>query len=332
MKKTRTSLRTGFLTTILICWLVPIFIVVTLAGVLLNKNYRQSVQQEIDSSAANALRLVQMRFEDAIDDSKAVSYDGTVRDAYRTWLQNGDSAGLYGTVSDYGAHKEATQDLLLFYSHKEGKLISLKEYVDAMAEGQEKIYFAPGENKERLSKLPQVETLTKRGYDVLLFTEDVDEFVPQTLMTYMEKPFCNVSTEDLGLQTEEEKKQAEEKAEEMKGLLTFVKETLGDRVKEVKLSSELGSHPVCMTPAEGMSFEMEKYMKRANPEFAFPVGRVLELNPEHEAVQAMQKAMTEDPEKAKDYAKLLCYQAQLMAELPLDDPYAYTELVCRLMK
>ncbi len=238
----------------------------------------------------------------------------------------------YGTVSDYGAHKEATQDLLLFYSHKEGKLISLKEYVDAMAEGQEKIYFAPGENKERLSKLPQVETLTKRGYDVLLFTEDVDEFVPQTLMTYMEKPFCNVSTEDLGLQTEEEKKQAEEKAEEMKGLLTFVKETLGDRVKEVKLSSELGSHPVCMTPAEGMSFEMEKYMKRANPEFAFPVGRVLELNPEHEAVQAMQKAMTEDPEKAKDYAKLLCCQAQLMAELPLDDPYAYTELVCKLMK
>ena len=238
----------------------------------------------------------------------------------------------YGTVSDYGAHKEATQDLLLFYSHKEGKLISLKEYVDAMAEGQEKIYYAPGENKERLSKLPQVETLTKKGYDVLLFTEDVDEFVPQTLMTYMEKSFCNVSTEDLGLQTEEEKKQAEEKAEEMKGLLTFVKETLGDQVKEVKLSSELGSHPVCMTPAEGMSFEMEKYMKRANPEFAFPVGRVLELNPEHEAVQAMQKAMTEDPEKAKDYAKLLCCQAQLMAELPLDDPYAYTELVCRLMK
>ena len=238
----------------------------------------------------------------------------------------------YGTVSDYGAHKEATQDLLLFYSHKQGKLVSLKEYVDAMAEGQEKIYFAPGENKERLSKLPQVETLTKKGYDVLLFTEDVDEFVPQTLMTYMEKPFCNVSTEDLGLQTEEEKKQAEEKTEEMKGLLTFVKETLGDRVKEVKLSSELGSHPVCMTPAEGMSFEMEKYMKRANPEFAFPVGRVLELNPEHEAVQAMQKAMTEDPEKAKDYAKRMCCQAQLTAELPLDDPYAYTELVCRLMK
>ncbi len=238
----------------------------------------------------------------------------------------------YGTVADYGAHKEACQDLLLFYSHKQGKLVTLKEYVDAMAEGQEKIYFAPGENRDRLAKLPQVETLSKKGYDVLLFAEDVDEFIPQTLMTYMEKPFCNVSTEDLGLKTEEEKKEAEEKAEEMKGLLTFVKESLGEQVKEVKLSSDLGSHPACMTPDSGMSFEMEKYMKKANPEFAFPVGRILELNPEHEAVKALQKAMTEDPVKAKDYAQLLCYQAQLMAELPLDDPYAYTELVCKLMK
>ena len=238
----------------------------------------------------------------------------------------------YGTVADYGAHKEACQDLLLFYSHKQGKLVTLKEYVDAMAEGQEKIYFAPGENRDRLAKLPQVETLSKKGYDVLLFAEDVDEFIPQTLMTYMEKPFCNVSTEDLGLKTEEEKKEAEEKAEEMKELLTFVKESLGDQVKEVKLSADLGSHPACMTPDSGMSFEMEKYMKKANPEFAFPVGRILELNPEHEAVKALQKAMTEDPVKAKDYAQLLCYQAQLMAELPLDDPYAYTELVCKLMK
>ena len=238
----------------------------------------------------------------------------------------------YGTVSDYGAHKDATQDLLLFYSHKQGKLVSLKEYVDAMAEGQEKIYYAPGENKDRLAKLPQVETLSKKGYDVLLFSEDVDEFIPQTLMTYGEKQFCNVTTEDLGLQTEEEKKEAEAKAEELKGMLTFVKETLGDQVKEVKLSDNLGSHPVCMKPDAGMSFEMEKYMKRVNPEFAYPVGRILELNPEHEAVKAMQTAMTEDTLKAKDYAQLLCYQAQLMADLPIDDPVAYTDLVCKLMK
>ncbi|MBE6923212.1 MAG: molecular chaperone HtpG [Ruminococcaceae bacterium] len=237
----------------------------------------------------------------------------------------------YGTVSDYGAHKDSCKDLLLFYSHKQGKLVSLKEYVEAMAEGQEKIYYVTGESTERMAKLPQVETLNAKGYDVLLCTEDVDEFIPQTLINYMEKSFCNAASEDLGLQSEEEKKALEEKAEEKKGFLTFVKETLGDAVKEVRLSSNLGSHPVAMVPDAGMSFEMEKYMKRVNPEFAFPVGRILELNADHEAVKAMEKAMTEDTLKAKDYAQLLMYQAQLMAELPLEDPYAYTELVCRLM-
>ena len=238
----------------------------------------------------------------------------------------------YGAVADYGAHKDACQDLLLFWSAKEGKLVTLKEYVEASPEGQEKIYYAPGENKDRLNKLPQVETLKNKGYDVLLFTEDVDEFVPQTLMNYDGKQFCNVTTEDLGLQTEEEKKEIESKAEELKGLLTFVKETLGEQVKEVKLSANLGSHPVCGTPDAGMSFEMEKYMTRVNPEMAFPVGRILELNPDHDAVKAMQTAMTEDTLKAKDYAQLLYNQALLMAELPLEDPMAYTELVCKLMK
>ena len=238
----------------------------------------------------------------------------------------------YGTVAEYGAHKDSTQDLLLFYSHKQGKLISLKEYVEAMPEGQEKIYFVPGENREHLAKLPQVAMLDGKGYDVLLFTDEVDEFVPQTLMIYMEKSFCNVATEDLGLQTEEEKKEAEEKTEELKGFLTFVKESLGDQVKEVRLSQNLGSYPAAMVPEAGMSFEMEKYMKRVNPEYAFPVGRVLELNADHEAVKAMQRVMTEDPVLAKDYAQLLCCQAQLMAQLPLDDPFAYSELVCRLMK
>ena len=238
----------------------------------------------------------------------------------------------YGTVSDYGAHKDSCQDLLMFWSAKENKLISLKEYVDAMAEGQEKIYYAPGENTERLAKLPQVETLLSKGYDVLLFSEDVDEFVPQTLVTYGEKSFCNALSEDLGLQTEEEKAKAAEKAEEMKGLLTFVSEKLGEKVKEVKLSDNLGSHPVSLSPESGMSFEMEKYMKRVNPEFAYPVGRILELNPDHEVVKAMQDAVTSDPEKAEDYAKLLYAQAVLMADLPLEDPAEYTNLVCKLMK
>ena len=238
----------------------------------------------------------------------------------------------YGTAANYGAHKDATKDLLLFFSNKEKKLISLKEYVTAMPEGQEKIYFVPGESRDRLSKLPQVQTLASKGYDVLLFTDDVDEFLPQTLMTYEEKAFCNAASEDLGLQTEEEKKALEEKAEEMKGFLTFVKESLGEGVKEVRLSADLGAHPVAMVPDGGMSFEMEKYMKRMNPELAFPVGRILELNMEHEAVKALHEAMTEDPIKAKDYALLLMYQGQLMADLPIEDPAGYTELVCKLMK
>ena len=238
----------------------------------------------------------------------------------------------YGTVSEYGTHKDACKDLLLFYSHKEGKLISLKQYVEAMAEGQEKIYFVPGENRDRLSKLPQVEALSKKGYDCLLFTEDVDEFIPQMLVTYMEKSFCNASSEDLGLQTEEEKKELDEKAEEMKGFLTFVKESLGEQVKEVKLSSNLGSHPVCMTPDAGMSFEMEKYMKRVNPEYAYNVGRILELNGDHAAFLAMKDAIGVDDDKAKDYANLLYNQALIMADLPIGDPMAYTDLVTKLMK
>ena len=238
----------------------------------------------------------------------------------------------YGTVAEYGAHKDMTQDLLLFHSRKEGKLVTLKEYVDAMAEGQEKIYYIAGESIERTSKLPQVQTLTEKGYDVLLFTDEVDEFVPQTLMNYAEKQFCNAATEDLDLQTEEEKKQLAEKAEELKGFLTFVKETLGESVQEVKLSGNLGSAPVAMTPASGMSFEMEKYFKRMNPDMPIPSARILELNPDHDAVKALQSAMIADTAKAKDYAKLLCCQAQLLADLPLDDPAEYTELVCKLMK
>ena len=238
----------------------------------------------------------------------------------------------YCTVAEYGARKEDTQDLLLFWSNKQAKPITLREYVDTMEEGQEKIYYVTGENRDRLMKLPQVETLTKRGYDVLLFTEDVDEFIPQYLFNYAEKQFCNASNEDLALQTEEEKKELENKAEEMKGLLAFVKETLGEAVKEVKLSANLGTHPVSMSPEMGMSFEMEKFMKRTEPELAFSVGRILELNPDHEAVQALNRAMTEDPMKARDYAMLLMYQAQLMADLPIEDPVAYTDLVCKLMK
>ncbi len=254
------------------------------------------------------------------------------RETYESFFAAFGRQLKFGVVADYGAHKEATQDLLLFYSHKQGKLVTLKEYVDAMAEGQEKIYFITGESTDRLAKLPQVKLLADKGYDVLMCIDEVDEFVTQSMMTYAEKPFCNAGTEDLGLQSEDDKKALEEKAEEMKGLLTFVKETLGEAVQEVKLSGSLGDSPVLVTPGTGMSFEMEKYMRRANPEIPFPSTRILELNPEHPAVQAMQNAMVGDTQKAKDYAKLLHGQALLMADLPLADPVAYAELVCKLMK
>ncbi len=254
------------------------------------------------------------------------------REKYEQFFAAFDKQLKYGTVEEYGAHKAATQDLLLFWSNRDKKLVTLKEYVESMAEGQEKIYYVPGENRERLAKLPQVQTLVKKGYDVLLCTEDVDAFIPQTLGVYLEKSFCNAASEELGLQTEEEKKEIEEKTREMQGFLTFVQESLGEAVKEVRLSADLGDHPCAMVPEGGMSFEMEKYMKRMNPEFAFPVGRILELNPEHEAVKALQSTMTADPLLAKDYAQLLCCQAQLMADLPIEDPAAYTQLVCKLIK
>ena len=238
----------------------------------------------------------------------------------------------YGCVADYGAHKDATQDLLLFWSRKQGKYVTLKEYTEAMADGQEKIYYAPGENRDRLASLPQVRSLMNKGFDTLLFGDEVDEFIPQTLMTYGEKTFCNVTTEDLQLQTEEEKKALEEKEEQLKGFLTFVKDSLGEQVSQVRLSADLGAAPVCVTPDSGMSFEMEKYMKRVDPGFGFSSGRILELNPDHAAVKAMLDAVTADPLKAKDFAQLLYCQALLMADLPLEDPAAYTELVCKLMQ
>ncbi len=254
------------------------------------------------------------------------------REAYQDFFAAFGRQLKYGTVEGYGIHKEATQDLLLFYSNRQQKLITLKEYVEAMQSGQEKIYYVPGESRDRLGKLPQVKALSQKEYDVLLFTEDVDEFIPQTLMTYAEKSFCNAVTEDLGLQSQEEKDALQEKTQQKQSLLTFVKDALGETVKEVRLSAQLGDTAACLVPGSGVSFEMEKYMKRMNPDMPFPAERILELNPEHPAVQAMEIAIAQDPEKAKAYARLLEGQAQLLADLPLEDPAEYSRLICQLMK
>ena len=254
------------------------------------------------------------------------------RENYEAFFKEFGRQLKYGCVAAYGAHKEATQDLLLYYSHKEQKLVTLAEYVAKMPEEQQKIYYLSGQSIQRMAAAPQVKALENKGYDVLFMTEEVDEFVPQMLMSYSEKTFCNCATEDLGLQTEDEKKALEEKAQQKKGMLDFVKEALGEKVTEVRLSADLGEQAVNLVSANGMSFEMEKYMKRMQPDYALPSMWILELNPEHKAVQAMELATAEDPDKAKDYAKLLCAQAQLMAELPLENPAEFAELVCKLMK
>ena len=238
----------------------------------------------------------------------------------------------YGVVAQYGEKKDVLQDLLLFWSQKENKLVSLKEYTDAMPDGQPHIYYASGESRERLAQLPQLEQLKEKGYDVLLLTDEVDEFVVQTLQKYADHDFLSATAKDLGLASEEEKKAVEEKAEQAKPTLEFVKETLGDKVSQVRLSTNLGSHPVCIVPAEGMSFEMEKYFKRLNPDMGMKAERILELNADHPVFAALQLATAQDPEKAKKYARILYTQALLMADLPVDDPSDYTDLVCELMQ
>ena len=237
----------------------------------------------------------------------------------------------YGIVSDYGMHKDALQDLLLFWSAKEQKLVSLKEYVEAMPEEQKHIYFAAGESNARLAQLPQYQRLQEKGFDVLFMTEDVDEFVPRTLMNYMEKDFRNLATDDLDLSSEEEKKAAEAAAADWKEGLDFLKTALEGRIVRAEVSADLGSHPVCLVPEGGMSFEMEKYFKRVNPEMAMPVEKVLQLNPEHPMVRKLKTLITEDPEKAKRYAQVLYAQGLILADLPIEDPQAYTELICGLL-
>ena len=238
----------------------------------------------------------------------------------------------YGVVSDYGVHKDVVKDLLLFWSQKNEKYVTLGEYVDAMAEDQKYIYYAAGESRTKLSQLPQTELVKDRGYDILLLTDDVDEFVMSSLMKYNEKEFKSVSAEDLGLETDEEKKEKEKETEENKELLDFVKDALDGKLKEVRLSNKLKSHPVCLVPDSGLSFEMEKYLNRVAPgDEKLKTGRIMELNAEHPAFDALKAAYDSDKDKAKKYAQLLYSQALLIADLPLEDPSAYTDLVCSLM-
>ena len=251
------------------------------------------------------------------------------REGYQTFWKNFGRQLKYGVVNEYGRHKDLLQDLLLFYSSTEKKPVTLDEYVSRMKEDQKYIYYAAGETVDKIDKLPQTEGLRDAGTEILYFTEEVDEFCAQTLRTYKEKEFRSVLDQEI---EEGAEKKAEEEAEAHKSAFDFVKEALGDKVKEVKASARLKSHPVCLTAGEGLSFEMEKYFQAVQPDASIKADRILELNVEHPAFQALETAVEADPEKAKTYAALLYNQALLIAGLPLEDPSGYTDLVCGLMK
>ena len=251
------------------------------------------------------------------------------RESYETFWKNFGRQLKYGVTANYGANKDLLQDLLLFYSSTEKKPVTLDEYVSRMKEDQKYIYYASGETLDKIDKLPQTEVLKEKGIEILYFSEDIDEFCAQILRSKGDKELRSVLDQEI---EEGAEKKAEEASDAHKAAFDFIKEALGKDVVDVKASSRLKSHPVCLTAGEGLSFEMEKYFHAVQPDSPIKADRILELNVDHPAFTALETAVTEDPEKAKKYATLLYNQALLIAGLPLEDPSAYTDLVCELMK
>ena len=241
----------------------------------------------------------------------------------------------YSVTEGYGAKKELLQDLLLFTTSKEGKPASLAEYVERMGEGQEFIYYVCADTREQAARLPQVERIADKGWEILYLTEEVDEFVMQALREVSGKALKSVSDPDALPETDEEKAEQEKQAQDAKPVLDFVKETLGDKIKEARVSKILKTAPVCMTADGPMSLEMEKYFSKLEGSSAMgpmKAEHVLELNPAAAPFAALKAALDgDDRERAAKYVQVLYHQALLIAGLPIEDPAAYTELVCSLM-
>ena len=238
----------------------------------------------------------------------------------------------YGVVADYGMNKDKLKDLLLFWSSKEGKNTTLAAYKDRMSEDQPYYYYACGESVDKIAKLPQVERILDKGYEILYCTEDVDDFVMQALGEIDGKKFMSATAEDALPQTDEEKKQAEEKAEAGKPVLEAVKNVLGDQVKEVRISKILKSGACCLSADGPVSLEMERYMRKLEGGEHMKAQRVLELNADSAPYAALKKAVDSgDQATVEKYSKLLYGQALLLADLPLENPSEYAELVCSLM-
>ncbi|MEG1432466.1 molecular chaperone HtpG [Eubacterium sp.] len=261
------------------------------------------------------------------------------REAYEAFFKNFGLRLKFGMYDNFGTNKDKLQDLVLFASSTEEKPTTFKEYVERMKEDQKYIYYATGESVDKIKKMPQIEMLMDKGYEVLLCTEEVDEFALKVLQSYDEKEFKSVADDDLGIElTEEEKKAAEEKNEESKDILTAVKEALGDKVAEVKLSTRLKTHPVCFATGEGLSLEMEKVLAEQakamgqTPDMMMKAQKVLEINGDHAVFAGLKKAAeAKDDARLKKYAELLYDQALLIEGMAIEDPVAFSNLICELM-
>jgi len=248
------------------------------------------------------------------------------RESYEKFFKTFGRQLKVGCLNNYGAKKDFLQDLLLFYSSTEKKMVTLSEYVDRMSEDQKIIYYATGENLAAMDNLPQTELLREKGIEILYLTEPMDDMLMSILREYKEKTFRSAIDGDLELDGEN-KDVSDETAKEA---FDFMKEALGDEVDEIRVSKKLKTHPVCLTAGEGMSFDMERYFTAVQPELGMKAKRILEINIEHSAFAALEAARANDPEKAKKYARILLNQAKLIAGLPIDDPSGYTDLLCSL--
>ncbi|MNP02485.1 Chaperone protein HtpG [compost metagenome] len=238
----------------------------------------------------------------------------------------------FGVYNDYGMHKDTLQDLLMFYSSKEKKLVTLDEYVSRMPEDQKYIYYASGESIDRIEKLPQTELVSDKGYEILYFTDDIDEFAIKMIQSYKEKEFKSVSSGDLGIEADEADKPTEAEENENKELFEAMKGILSGKVKNVKASKRLKTHPVCLSAEGELTIEMEKILKSMPNGQEVQADKVLEINIHHEVFQSLKAAAENDKEKLGLYTNLLYNQALLIEGLQVSDPVQFTNDICKIMK
>lgn len=253
------------------------------------------------------------------------------RDIYEKFYKSFGLQLKYGVYQDFGANKETLQELLLFYSSRDKALTTLEEYMGRMPEGQKYIYYASGTSVERIDRLPQTELVKDKGFEILYLTDDVDEFALKMLNEFKSKEFKSVSSGDLGLESDEEKKEAEQQAEDYKDLFQFMKESLEGKVNEVRLSQRLKTHPVCLSSDGALSLEMEKILNAMPSEHQVKADRILEINAGHPILETLGKLFGEEKEKLAVYSEMLYNQALLIEGIPIEDPVAFSNAVCHLM-